>query len=344
MVRRSRDASYLEDDPALELDGARPGPAAWWPIGAPGVVGDVLRGTERSRAVGYDLVFAAPRAISLLLALDPEASRGLVEAHRESVAASLDYLQERGVVTRDRRGGGLVVAPGEWPSAAAFTHGVNRHGEPHLHDHVLVGAAPAGSERVLDSRSLYAHARSADALYRAGLRAGVAERTPWRAWRSFSGVEHVAGVDEGYRALWGGHHDERGDKLEWGRAQALARWADDRQRLDERGAIPAPAPRDTLDEHAFGAALEGLERVNRRDLVAAWADAATYGARATEVSRALDALYPALAASRGLAGPTLGRASARMSAAVRERGARPLDPGELSRWASRERGHRELTR
>ncbi|HEV2427999.1 MAG TPA: relaxase domain-containing protein, partial [Acidimicrobiales bacterium] len=174
MVRRSRDVSYLSGDPALELDGVRRGAAAWWPKGPARDPAEVLATTDRASVVGYDLVFAAPRALSLLLALDPDEGRGVVEAHRASVAAALDYLESRAVVTRDRRGGDLLVEPGEWPAAVGFTHGVNRHGEPHLHDHVLVGARPSGAERVLDSRSLFAHAPSADALYRASLRAGVA--------------------------------------------------------------------------------------------------------------------------------------------------------------------------
>ena len=62
------------------------------------------------------------------------------------------------VTTATRRDGGRT--------SSSFTHGVNRHGEPHLHDHVLVGARPDGARRrVLDSRApLRAPARGRRAL------------------------------------------------------------------------------------------------------------------------------------------------------------------------------------
>ncbi|MGH9020779.1 MAG: relaxase domain-containing protein, partial [Acidimicrobiales bacterium] len=297
----------------------------------------VLTTSARASVVGYDIVFAAPRPVSILIALDPRSAPGVIDAHRSSVGAALDYLEERAVTVRDRRGGEQREWPGRWGAATAFTHGVNRHGEPHLHDHVLVGARPLGASGVLDSRSLFAHARSADALYRASLRAGVAERTPWRPWRGFSGVEHVAGVDEGYRALWGGHHDDRGGKLTWTRVDATGAWAQDLQRLDERGAVTPPARDDRLSEHAFAASLEGRVSVARRDLVTAWADATTYGQRARDVAESIDSLYPGLRDARGFRGETLGVPAARMTALVRQRGPRPLARDDLDRWRGRTR-------
>jgi TrwC relaxase len=269
-VRRSRDASYLTGDPALELDAVREDGPAWWICGTPAArVEDVFTSTPRSSVVGYDLVLAAPRPISILLALDPASAPGVVAAHRASVAAAMDYLDERAVVVRDRLGRDDLEVPARWSRVAGFTHGLNRHGEPHLHDHVLVGARPAGEGRVLDARSLFAHAPAADALYRSSLRYEVGQRTRWRPWRSFRGVEMVGGLDEGYRALWGGHHGDRGEKLHWTREDALQRWGDDLARFTPAGVVAAPRERDSLDEHAFAAALEGNDAPRRRHLVAA---------------------------------------------------------------------------
>ncbi len=337
-VRRSRDASYLADDPARELDGVRDGDAQWWVRGAPAEnVGDVFTSTPRSGVVGYDLIVAAPRPISILLALDPESAGGVVAAHRASVAAAISYLDERAVVVRERLGGDDLEVPARFSRVAGFTHGLNRHGEPHLHDHVLVGARPAGEGRVLDARSLYAHAPAADALYRSSLRYEVAQRTPWRPWRSFRGVEMVAGLDEGYRALWGGHHADRGEKLYWTREDAVERWGDDLARFAPAGAVAAPRERRSLDEHAFAGALEGNDAPKRRHLVAAWANAATFGTRAEDLSSSLDALYPRLRDARGLRDASLGRPEARMTACVRERGPRPLARDELGAWLHRSR-------
>ena len=133
-------------------------------------VGAVLRTSERSSVLGYDIVVAAPRPASILLALDAEHGAGVVAAHRASVASAIDYLEEHALVVRDRRGGEDRDLAGRWTGVVGFTHGVNRHGEPHLHDHVLVGALPEGSRNVLDSRGLFAHLEAADALYRTSLR------------------------------------------------------------------------------------------------------------------------------------------------------------------------------
>jgi hypothetical protein len=298
----------------------------------------VLRTTERSSVLGYDIVVAAPRPTSILLAVDAEHGAGVVAAHRASVGAAIGYLEEHALVVRDRRGGEDRDRAGRWTGIVGFTHGVNRHGEPHLHDHVLVGALPEGSQTVLDSRGLFAHLVAADALYRTSLRHELAERTPWTAWRSFEGVEHVAGLDEGYRALWGGHHADRGEKLHWRRRDALEQWSDDRERFQSLGVIEAPSRhRSTLDEHGFAGALEGRPDVARRHVIAAWANAARFGQSPAAVTRAVDSLYPELSGSRGVREPSISLRGARMTARVREGGARPLETPDLERWRQRSR-------
>ncbi len=287
LVRRSNDVTYFTNDRALEIDGLRRGGPGWWLRGDgdardAGDVASVLGTTERSSVQGYDIVVAAPRPISILLALDPEHAPGVVDAHRDSVRAAVDYLEEHALVVRNRQGGDDRDENGRWRSIVSFTHGVNRHGEPHLHDHVLVGARPDGARSVLDSRGLYAHLRAADALYRASLRHELAQSTPWSAWRSFEGIEHVVGLDEGYRALWGGHHAQRGEKLQWDRDETVSAWRHDRERFVAQGELEAPSRRRTLDEHRFAGALEGRPGVARRHVVEAWANAARFGQDAAD--------------------------------------------------------------
>lgn len=343
LVRRSADVRYFTDDRALEIDGLRDGEPGWWLRGVGDArdarsVGQVLRTSERSSVLGYDIVVAAPRPTSILLAIDADHAPGVVAAHRTSVGAAINYLEEHALVVRDRRDGEDRDAAGRWTGIVGFTHGVNRHGEPHLHDHVLVGALPDRSRTVLDSRGLFAHLVAADALYRASLRYELAERTPWSAWRSFEGVEHVAGLDEGYRALWGGHHADRGEKLHWRRADAVERWRDDRTRFEPLGAIEPPSrQRMTLDEHSFAGALEGRSGVARRHVIAAWSNATRFGQRADAVAGAVDSLYPTLAGARGVHEPSISVREARMIARIRERGARPLETTDLERWRQRSR-------
>ncbi len=194
-TRRSNDVRYFTDDHARELEGFRED-AGWWLRGEgdvrePSDVQQVFSTSSRSQILGYDLVYAAPRPISLLIALEPDSIRGVIDAHRASVAASVQYLEERAVVVREQVRGEVRDSGGSWERMVSYTHGVNRHGEPHLHDHVLVGARTRGATNVLDSRSLLVHAQAADALYRASLRHELASQTGLRAWRSFAGIEHV---------------------------------------------------------------------------------------------------------------------------------------------------------
>jgi hypothetical protein len=340
MARRTSDVRYFTNDRSAELDGLREGGPGRWLRGAgdltnPEDVGRVFTTTDRARIVGYDIVLAAPRPVSILLAVDPDHGEGLVAAHRASVAASIAYLEERGLVVRDRRDGEERDLGGRWSSVAAFTHGLNRHGEPHLHDHVLVGARPEGSRAVLDSRSLAVHLPAADALYRASLRHEVAQRTPWRVWRSFEGVEHVAGLDEGYRALWGGHHQDRGEKLRWTREQTIRSWRDDERRFESLDVVREPVDGRSLDEHAFAGHFEGRDRIARRDVVVAWADAARFGQAAHELTASIDHLYPSLASSRGVRETSIDVHHVRMTSRVRELGARPLTRDGLDAWSQR---------
>jgi hypothetical protein len=340
-THRSNDVSYFTNDAALELDGVREGGPGWWLRGEgdtrdPSRVERVLVTSERSSVHGYDVVIAAPRPISVLLALDPEGAAGVVAAHRASVRASMSYLEEHALVVRDRRGGEDREHAARWESVVAFTHGLNRHGEPHLHDHVLIGARPAQQHNVLDARALYAHAAAADALYRASLRHELDRRTSWSAWRSFEGVERVVGVDEGYRALWPGHHRERGEKLSWSRERTLSTWALDRERFEALGAVIAPPRGRTLDEHRFAGALEGRSDIARRHVVTAWANAAPFGQDPMEVAKSINDLYPELS-GRGVRERTIGVREARMIASVREVGPRPLERGALEEWRQRSR-------
>lgn len=343
VARRTNDVSYFTNDPARELDDIRDGSAGWWLRGRgdtsdPRDVGSVLGTTERSAVQGYDIIVAAPRPISILIAVDPEHGAGVVAAHRESVNAAINYLEEHSLVVRDRRGGEDRDEKGRWRSIVSFTHGVNRHGEPHLHDHVLVGAQPEHSRTVLDSRGLFAHALAADALYRASLRHELSERSPWTAWRSFNGVEHVAGLDEGYRALWGGHHPERGEKLHWERRDARETWSLDQQRFSAEGVMDPPTRhRTTLDEHGFAGAFEGRIEVARRHVVEAWSNAARFGQDHTALTNAVNDLYPQLTGGGGVREPTISVREARMTALVRQHGERPLEGRDFAAWRQRSR-------
>jgi len=77
--------------------------------------------------------------------------------------------------------------------------------------------------------------------------------------------------------------------------------------------------------------------VTRRNVIAAWSNAARFGQDPAAVARAVDTLYPELTGARGVREPSISVREARMTAQVRERGARPLETPDLERWRQRSR-------
>ncbi len=355
-VRRNPNLDYLTGDSARELEDLREGPAWWVPDGRGSVdfrhLDARLRTSSRSRVVGYDLVIAAPRPISILLALDETRAPDVVRAHREAVSSTLSYLDERAAVIRTRRAGHEEEVASSWDDAVSFTHGVNRHGEPHLHDHLILPAVARAETSINDARSLFAHALTADAVYRASLRSLVQSYAGYRVWRSPSGREGVEGMDEGWLALWGGHWSERGSKVLWRRDEIRERWRDQARSVELFGEMRSPALRDGVDPHPYRASLYGDRWPTRRDIVRAVADGVRDGIRGDDVAAVVDRSFPELRHDRGLRerpislyeawerGPIQSRVLVRESglsrdsssrAEMRERGGVALERDELQR-------------
>jgi len=207
--------------------------------------------------VGYDLIVAAPRPISTLLAVDPYHARASLRRTARQCARRLTisktghswYAIDATVETTRSCSVGECRFFYAWREPSWRTAPARPR---------IGGRTARGQRNVLDSRALYAHAHAADALYRTSLRHELEVRTPWSAWRSFEGVERVVGLDEGYRALWSGHHRDRGEKLAWTREETVRSWSHDLSRYEPLGVVPvARRERGVLDEHRFAGALEG---------------------------------------------------------------------------------------
>jgi len=342
IARHSLDASYYVADRSLELDGVRPGSPGYWIRGSGPIDSSVLerswQSPQRAKIVGYDLIVAAPRTVSALLALgEIEEQRQLVTDHRESVRSAIDYIEARGLVVNTTMAGESIEQRGRWSSIVAFTHGVNRIGEPHLHDHVLVGALPHYRSRVLNRQALSAHLLAADAIYRAELRFRINRHGVRGAWRTFGGIDLVQGVDEGHRALWPGDRTWGAQKASWTRPGIVDKWRSDLLRFEKIQMREPPVRTASINEQVFGAHFEGSISVSRRDLIAATANAASSGILRSSVESFVDFHYPDLAADRGLTEKRIGITHARQSALVRERGPRPLEIEDAIRWRQRDR-------
>jgi hypothetical protein len=315
------DGTYYLSDPAHELDGLREGPPGRVLRGArraaPSALAAMLADGPFASQRAFDVIVAAPKTVSLLLALEsaPVAAR-VVACHERSVEAALDYVLDEAL---DRGS--------DPPSVVAFTHGVNRQLDPHLHTHVLV--APTTAEGAsIPAGALRAHGAAADALYLAALRGGVRAASGRAAWRSDSGRTYVEGIDVTLVAEAStprdriGRLDRSAAKSHPSRDEVQRRWEPLRR---PPIAVP-PLASATIDEIRFAREL-GDGSVRRRDVVRAWAAACPDGAEAPEVLAAVDLVASGLGERHGVPAVTI-----RDPSAVRVLGPRPMDRASLGRW------------
>ncbi len=172
--------------------------------------GPALRpGSGRRPVAGYDLVFAAPKSVSILGGLGrSEVAEQVTAGHDAAVEAATGYLDDVAVTTRRRAAGEVRMLGSAGMAAAAFRHRTSRALDPHLHTHVVVANAVQGDDgrwTALDGRRLFGHVAAAGALYRSELRAELGQRLGV-AWdhRGAGGMDvaDVAGVDPVLRAVF----------------------------------------------------------------------------------------------------------------------------------------------
>jgi conjugative relaxase-like TrwC/TraI family protein len=136
------------------------------------------------RRAGWDLVFSAPKSVSLLWALQPE-GEAVAASHRSAVEGVMGHLEASMLsVSRVTAVGGR--APARGAVAAMFHHDSNAAAEPHLHTHVLLAnltqtgdgswAPASGSQWQVCRKGLFA-------LYQLELRHHLAQTGLNLAWR-----------------------------------------------------------------------------------------------------------------------------------------------------------------
>jgi conjugative relaxase-like TrwC/TraI family protein len=154
------------------------------------------------RVPGLDLTFSAPKSVSVLYALandaptadhhdvapgDGQAGQLVRDAHRVAVAEALAYLELHcgSALRGHHRGDGSDTRIGtDGFIGAAFEHRSSRCGDPQLHTHVVVANLLHGQDgkwSAIDTREIYAHARTAGFVYQAVLR-GELTRTLGVGW------------------------------------------------------------------------------------------------------------------------------------------------------------------
>jgi conjugative relaxase-like TrwC/TraI family protein len=164
--------------------------------------GTQLAAHPARKVPGFDHTFRAPKSVSLLWALGDQATAAeVVAAHDAAVGTAIGDLQRSAGFTR-RGAGGVETVPVDGFAAAAFRHRTSRADDPLLHTHMLVANLARTSDngvwRTLDSRKLFAHAKTAGVLYQAQLRHELTSRLGV-AWQPV--VNGHADIDGGDRDL-----------------------------------------------------------------------------------------------------------------------------------------------
>lgn len=177
------------------------------------------------RMPGLDLTLSAPKSVSVLFALSPHpevhdhgrsgaaaererAGRLAQDAHRLAVAEALAYLELTctGALRGHHRGDGTDTrVQTDGLIGAAFEHRSSRCGDPQLHTHVVVANLLHGNDgrwSALDTREIYAQARTAGFVYQAVLR-GELTRTLGVQWGPVrNGQAEISGLPVGLLRLF----------------------------------------------------------------------------------------------------------------------------------------------
>ena len=172
--------------------------------------GEAGRAFGNNGVHGFDLMFAAPKSVSLLRSLtDDVAEKVMQNAHVKAVEAAMTYLHEHAGYTRVHNpltsNKDLQRLPGL--VAIAYQHETSRCGDPHLHTHVIVPNRQVRADGRLvsiDSKSLYHEAKAAGIIYQATLRHELhAERGfEWQPVDEHSGMAEIEGVTAASIKAW----------------------------------------------------------------------------------------------------------------------------------------------
>jgi conjugative relaxase-like TrwC/TraI family protein len=236
-----------------------------------GIAPNGMRGRAFSKTSvhGFDLVFAAPKSVSLLRALtDDVAEKVMANAHGSAIKAAMTYLHAHAGYTRvhNRATGEKDMQRLPGLVAIAYQHETSRCGDPHLHTHVILPNRQPRADGALvsiDSKSLHHEAKAAGIIYQAVLRHQLhSERGfEWNPVDEHSGMAEIAGVDKDSIKAWSR------------RSTRLLEWAKDNLVVVDGEPTPAQkaaaqkATRPTKPESLAWSALKDQWRGDDRGLL-----------------------------------------------------------------------------
>jgi conjugative relaxase-like TrwC/TraI family protein len=131
----------------------------------------VRLGPGGQRLSGWDMIFSAPKSVSVLWALSNEPERQAIEhAHRSAVRTAAEHLERTWAWARRGRDGWKEQTAGLL--MAQFDHHTSRASDPQIHTHCFIfNLAPRwdGSWGAVAGRELYRAQKDAGAVYRRAL-------------------------------------------------------------------------------------------------------------------------------------------------------------------------------
>lgn len=156
------------------------------------------QGKPNQRVLGFDLTFSAPKSVSVLLGVTgPVVSAQVRDAHDAAVQQAVGYIERHATWTRRGRNGHHRIR-GDGLTIAAFRHRSSRAGDPQLHTHAVAanGTVAEGRTTTLDSRTMFAHAKTAGFVYQAALRSELTERLGVSWGPVEQGIADIQGISK----------------------------------------------------------------------------------------------------------------------------------------------------
>ena len=220
-----------------------------------------------SSARGFDATFSAPKSVSVLWALSPDAfvRAEVLAAHDAAVDAALGWFERHGAVTRRGTDGVLQVDTGG-VTAAVFRQHTSRTVDPQLHSHAIVSAKvqdDTGRWLALDARLLKYQQRTIGWVYDAALRSELTARLGVDWVDRDDGVLDLACVPASMRETF----SSRTPQVEARLAELIRAWTHDHD-----GTEPDPRTIARLERAAVvDSRPEKVHGIDGRSLHARWA-------------------------------------------------------------------------
>lgn len=135
---------------------------------------------RQQSVAGYDLVFTPTKSVSMAWGLGDEKLRtGIEAAHEAAISDVVSYLEEHAIYARRGRGGVEQIDTDKGIVATKFRHYDSRHGDPNLHDHLVIANRVKGADgkwSTLDGRMIYQYNVAASELYNSRIMHHIHER------------------------------------------------------------------------------------------------------------------------------------------------------------------------